>query len=73
MGPLNHVRRQLVLQVALASVLGAVAVGAVYLFVVWSIGRGVRPVGDLALYGGAATLLYATFLNLAAESGSVAQ
>ncbi|HEY8743008.1 MAG TPA: ABC transporter ATP-binding protein [Chloroflexota bacterium] len=73
MGPLNQLRRQLVLQVALASVLGAVAVGAVYLYVVWSIGRGVRPVGDLALYGGAATLLYSTFLNLAAESSSVAQ
>ena len=73
LGPLNQLRRLLVLQVALASVLGAVAVGGVYLSVVWAIGRGARPVGDLALYGGAATLLYGSLLNLAAESGSVAQ
>ena len=73
LGPLNQLRRQLVLRVALASVLGAVAVDAVGLSVVWAIGRGARPVGDLALYGGATTLLYGSFLNLAAESGSVAQ
>jgi len=73
MAPLDRLRRRLVIRVALASALGAAAAGAVYLAVAWSVLRGERPLGDLALYGGAATLLTGAFLNLASESGVVSQ
>ncbi len=73
MGPLNLLRRRLVAQVALAGSLAAGASGAVYLAVVWSIMQGTRTLGDLALYGGAATLLSATLLGLASESSVVAE
>ena len=54
---INRLRRQLMTSVVLTNVLAAAAVGAVYVFVVWLVATGQRTPGDLALYGGAATML----------------
>lgn len=62
MAGLDRIRRQLMLEVSLASGLSALATGAVYLYVVRQVQFGQTTVGDVALYGGAATLLQARLL-----------
>ena len=66
---LNRMRRPLAVKVALAAVLATVASSAVYVYVVWMILQGERTVGDLALYGGAATVLQVNLIALGTEVG----
>ena len=66
---LNHLRRPLAVNVALASMLATVASTAVYIYVVWLVAQGARTVGDLALYGVAATVLQMNLLGLGGEIG----
>ena len=54
---INRLRRQLMTAVVLTNVLAATAVGSVYVYIVWLVATGQRTPGDLALYGGAATML----------------
>jgi ATP-binding cassette subfamily B protein len=68
-GVLDRLRVRLSAQVALASALAAAAAGAVYLLCAWLVGRGERSLGDLALYGGAATLLQGRLLSLGFQIG----
>lgn len=63
-GELHRVRLQLALLMALASTLAATATGSVYLYLVWQIAQGQYSVGDLVLYGGAATMLQLRLLTL---------
>ena len=53
----NRLRRKLMTSVVLTNVLAAAAVGAVYVYIVWLVATGQRTPGELALYGGAATML----------------
>ena len=66
---LNQMRRPLAVKVALAAVLATVASSAVYVYVAWTILQGERTVGDLALYGGAATVLQVNLIALGTEIG----
>ena len=66
---LNQVRRHLAVNVALASMLATVASSAVYIYVVWLVALGARTVGDLALYGVAATVLQMNLLGIGGEIG----
>ncbi len=66
---LNRMRRPLAAKVALAATLATVASSAVYVYVAWMILQGERTVGDLALYGGAATVLQVNLIALGAEIG----
>ena len=65
----NRLRRQLMTSVVLTNVLAAAAVGAVYVFVVWLVATGQRTPGDLALYGGAATMLQQRFTTVGYNLG----
>lgn len=62
-GELNQLRRQMLWAMTLASVLATAAAGAIYLTVVWLIMQGQATLGDLALYGGAATMLQVQLLS----------
>jgi ATP-binding cassette, subfamily B, bacterial len=64
MAGLDRIRRRLMVEVSLASGLSALAAGAVYLYVVREVQFGQTTVGDVALYGGAATMLQARLLVL---------
>ena len=66
---INRLRRQLMASVALTNVLAASAVGAVYVFIVWLVATGQRTPGDLALYGGAATMLQQRLVTVGANIG----
>lgn len=66
---LNQMRRPLAVKVALAAVLATVASSAVYVYVAWMILQGERTVGELALYGGAATVLQVNLIALGTEIG----
>ncbi len=66
---LNQMRRPLAVKVSLAAILATVASSAVYVYVAWLILQGDRTVGDLALYGGAATVLQINLIALGTEIG----
>ena len=66
---LNRMRRPLAVKVALAATLATVASSAVYVYVAWMILQGERTVGDLALYGAAATVLQVNLIALGTEIG----
>jgi len=66
---ITGIRRRLVPPVAIASALGACAAGAVYVYVVWRVASGQATLGDLALYGGAATMLHGNLLSLGFDLG----
>ena len=66
---LNQMRRPLAVKVSLAAILATVASSAVYVYVTWLILQGDRTVGDLALYGGAATVLQMNLIALGTEIG----
>lgn len=66
---LNRMRRPLAVKVSLAAILATVASSAVYVYVAWMILQGERTVGDLALYGGAATVLQVNLIALGNEIG----
>ncbi|MDE2994427.1 MAG: ABC transporter ATP-binding protein, partial [Chloroflexota bacterium] len=69
----DRLRRQLLRRVVPATALAPLAAGAIYIYVVWLIIQGERTVGDLALYGGAATMLQAQLLSLGFEIGFLPQ
>lgn len=66
---LDRLRRKLLKNVVLARLLSGVAAGAVYVFVVWRIATGGYTVGDLALYGGAVTMLTGSMQSLGLQMG----
>ncbi len=68
---LNQVRRHLAVKVSIARILANLASSAVYIYVVWLVALGERTVGDLVLYGAAATALQMNLLALGAEIGFV--
>jgi hypothetical protein len=68
---LDRLRRRLMLPMALSNALSATATGAIYLYLVWLVARGERTVGDLVLYGGAATLLQMHLLDLGLSFSTV--
>jgi ATP-binding cassette subfamily B protein len=70
---LNALRRPQALWATGAAGVSGAAAGAVYLLVVWLIARGDLTLGDLALYGGAATLLRANVTGTADGLGRVAE
>ncbi|HEX2034292.1 MAG TPA: ABC transporter ATP-binding protein [Chloroflexota bacterium] len=55
--------RRLTVRSALGMAIGAGATGAVYLYVVWLVAQGLRTLGDIALYGGAAAMLHGRLLS----------
>ncbi|HEX2185360.1 MAG TPA: ABC transporter ATP-binding protein, partial [Chloroflexota bacterium] len=55
--------RRLTVRSALGMAIGAGATGAVYLYVVWLVAQGLRTLGDIALYGGAAAMLHDRLLS----------
>ncbi len=69
----DRLRRQLLRRVVPATAVAPLAAGAIYVYVVWLIIQGERTVGDLALYGGAATMLQAQLLSLGFEIGFLPQ
>lgn len=69
MGTLDRLRHRLMVPVALASIVAAVASAAVYIGLVWFVAHGQRTIGDLVLYGGAATMLQANLLTLGFDLG----
>ncbi|MBI3974178.1 MAG: ABC transporter ATP-binding protein, partial [Chloroflexi bacterium] len=69
MGALDRLRRRLAVSTGLTSALAAAVAGAVYVYLAWLITRGERTIGDLALYGGAATMLHARLAGLGTEIG----
>jgi len=66
---LDSLRCQMSVWVMLTSALAAAASGAVYLYIVWLVAWRQRTLGDLALYGGAATMLQMNLLDLSFEIG----
>jgi ATP-binding cassette subfamily B protein len=66
---LDALRRRLMTPVALAGALAAMAAGVVYAYTVWGVARGERSLGELVLYGGAATLLQTNLLILGFDLG----
>lgn len=69
MEELDRDRNRLLLRVALASAVGALVSGAIYLYLVMLIAQGDRTVGEFLLYGGAVMLLQSSLLNLASDLG----
>lgn len=69
---LERIRGRLAPRVSLAAGVGAGAVALVYVWVVWRIAAGQASLGDLALYGGAATSLQASLAALGFGSGFLA-
>ena len=68
-GTLDRLRYRLTLRVMAASAISVVAVAAVYIYTIWTIVMDGSPVGDLVLYGGAATMLQAQVLSLGNSLG----
>ena len=66
---LDSLRKRSTASITAATVLSSIAGGAVYIYVVWLIGWGGRPIGDLALYGGAVTMLQIHLLELGRSLG----
>ncbi|MBI3973624.1 MAG: ATP-binding cassette domain-containing protein [Chloroflexi bacterium] len=66
---LDRLRRRMMTRMAAANALAAAAAGAVYVYLAWVIVNGQRPVGDLLLYGGAASLLQTHLTGLGASIG----
>lgn len=66
---LDRVRATLTPRVALAAALGAAGAGAVFVAVAWQVARGRSGLGDLALYGGAATAIGASLRGLGFDLG----
>lgn len=72
-GELDSLRRRLVAGVSISSAVATGAAGAVSLWAVWAVALGERTLGELVLYGGAATLLSGALAALAADGGLVTQ
>ena len=61
--PIDQLRNRWIAPMTLASALSVSVPAAVYLYVAWLVARGERSLGELALYGGAATLFKNNFLD----------
>ena len=70
-GTLDRLRYRLTLRVMAASAISVVAVAAVYIYTIWTIVMDGSPVGDLVLYGGAATMLRAQVVSLSDSLGII--
>ncbi len=69
MAKLDRVRRSLVPRVTLASLLAALAVGGVWVWLAWRIFLGEESLGAFVLYGGAAAMLYRELLMIGFDLG----
>ena len=69
MAKLDRVRRSLVPRVTLASLLAALAVGGVWIWLAWRIFLGEESLGAFVLYGGAAAMLYRELLMIGFDLG----
>ena len=65
----DGVRRSIVPRVTLASFLAALAVGALWVWLVWRIYLGEQSLGAFILYGGAAALLHQQLLHIGFQLG----
>ncbi|MGH2388930.1 MAG: ABC transporter ATP-binding protein, partial [Chloroflexota bacterium] len=65
-GEIDRLRRGLLAGLTVSALLATAATAGVYVAVVWLVAHGRRPVGDLVLYGGAATLLQAQVQQISA-------
>jgi len=68
-GVIDRLRRHLSRRMALANILSASVVALVYLYLVSLVLQGQRTIGDVSLYGGAATLLQLALFDLGADIG----
>ncbi|HKO24804.1 MAG TPA: ABC transporter ATP-binding protein [Chloroflexota bacterium] len=69
MSDLDRLRKRMAVRVSATSALAAAAAGAVYLYVVHSVAGGELSIGDLALYGGAVSMLASNLQMLGFEMG----
>ncbi len=65
----DRLRRTLLVPVLTSGTASSAIAGAVYVYVTWSIVRGRHTLGDLMLFGGAATMLQWNLTTLAFELG----
>jgi ATP-binding cassette, subfamily B, bacterial len=68
-GELGRLRWRMTPPMAAANGLAAAAVGAVFVYAVWGVAHGQGGVGDLVLYGGAATMLNSNLLMIGFDIG----
>ncbi|MFL5803986.1 MAG: ABC transporter ATP-binding protein [Roseiflexaceae bacterium] len=68
-GEVNHMRRRSVGPMAFANALATAAAGVIYVYLVWLIMQRQYTLGDLVLYGGAATVLQAQLINVGFSIG----
>ncbi|MYB76603.1 MAG: ABC transporter ATP-binding protein [Chloroflexi bacterium] len=69
MSELDHVRRSMAPRVTSASLLAALAVGGLWVWLAWHIFQGEETLGAFVLYGGAAALLHAQLLSIGFDLG----
>jgi ATP-binding cassette subfamily B protein len=69
MNDLDRLRKRMAVRVSATSALAAAAAGAVYLYVVHSVAGGELSIGDLALYGGAVSMLASNLQMLGFDLG----
>ncbi len=66
---LNRVRRSMVPRVTLASLLAALGVGVLWVWLAWRVFLGEESLGAFVLYGGAAALLHQQLLHVGFQMG----
>ena len=71
MTELDHVRQSMVPRVTLASLLAALAVGGLWVWVAWQVFLGEQSIGAFVLYGGAAALLHQQLLWIGFDLGFI--
>ncbi len=68
-GELDSLRNAMLPRVSLASLLAALSVGGLWIWLAWLIYRGEQSLGAFVLYGGGALLLHRQFLGIGFEIG----
>ncbi|WP_169302633.1 ABC transporter ATP-binding protein [Thermobaculum terrenum] len=68
-GQIDRERRRLALRVSLAGMISMGVIGLFYVYLVWQVAGGRLSLGDVVLYGGAATALYAELQSIALSLG----
>ncbi|HEX2033926.1 MAG TPA: ABC transporter ATP-binding protein [Chloroflexota bacterium] len=71
LAPLDDLRRRLTLGMSLSDALGTAGSMGAFVATVWFVATGQRTLGDVALYGGAASLLYLQCLFLGSRLGAL--
>ncbi len=71
MTELDRVRQSMVPRVTLASLLAALAVGGLWVWVAWQVFQGEQSIGAFVLFGGAATLLHQQLLWIGFDLGFI--